>query len=251
MTTAKPITLVQVIQHYKGQPHQTAALYELEADLKANGYAVAMSRLRPWFNTWQMAPALKQPFLQQNALRAELKVPYFSQMDNPNTAIDGPGWRLCASSSCAMLAAFWDKVSPDVKGEASYITLRQRHGGTTDPMAHVATLRELGLVVEFRTNGTSEHLRQEIIAGRPVAVGWLHHGPVTAPCGGGHWSCVIGYAPGEWIHHDPYGEANLTAGGYSSTGVGAGRSIHYSMKSWVPRWTPKKTDGWMITARPA
>lgn len=246
MTTAKPITLVKLIQYYKGQPHQTAALYELEADLKANGYAVAMDRERPWFNTWSMAPALKQPLQHEHAL---MEVPYFSQNDNPTTATDGPGWRQCASSSCAMIAAFWGKVAPNNKGEARYIAIRQKHGETTDPMAHVGALTELGLVVEFRTTGNAQRLKAELDQGRPVAVGWLHHGPSTAPSGGGHWSVVIGYNKTHTIHHDPYGEANLIGGGYVTTAVGAGRRIHYGTSNWLPRWTLKGNDGWMISAR--
>lgn len=244
MTTAKPITLVTLIQHYRGQPHQTAALQELEEDLKTNGYAVAMDRSRPWFNTWSMAPALKEPLP-----LVLLEVPYFSQMDNPATAADGPGWRQCASSSCAMLAAFWGRVTPDKKGEARYIAIRQKHGETTDPLAHVATLRELGLIVEFSTTGTAQRLTQELHQRHPVAVGWLHHGPSTAPSGGGHWSVVIGYNKTHFIHHDPYGEANLIGGGYVTTAVGAGRGIHYGTSNWLPRWTPTGHDGWMISAR--
>jgi len=236
---SKPITLAQLFQHYKGRPHQAASIVELEEDIKANGYVVAMDRERPWFKTWSWQPAT--PPLQQDLLSLTLPVPYFSQMDNPG----GKGWRECASSSCAMLAHFWGKVPT----EAAYIKLRESFGDTTEPLAHVAALRELGLVVEFRTNGTADHLRQELNAGRPVAVGWLHHGPVSAPSGGGHWSVVIGYGPGEWIHHDPYGEANLVGGGYVSTAVGAGRSIRYGHRNWLPRWTPKGRDGWMISAR--
>ena len=236
---SKPIALSQLFQHYKGRPHQAAAVVELEEDIKSNGYAVAMDRERPWFKTWSWQPTT--PPIQQDPLRLTLPVPYFSQMDNPG----GEGWRECASSSCAMLAHFWGKVPT----ESAYIKLRERFGDTTEPMAHVAALRELGLVVEFRTNGTADHLRQELNAGRPVAVGWLHHGPVSAPSGGGHWSVVIGFAPGEWIQHDPYGEANLIGGGYITTAVGAGRSIRYGHRNWLPRWTPKGRDGWMISAR--
>lgn len=239
MNTPKPISLVQVIQHYRGLPHQIAAIHELDADLKANGYPVAMDRSRPWFITWNVSQLRR------------LTVPYFSQMDNQETAVDGPGWRQCASSSCAMLAAFWGKVTPDQKGEARYIAIRTKHGPTTDPMAHVAALTELGLVAKFQTNGSRSLLRFELNEGRPVAVGWLHHGPVSAPSGGGHWSVATGYNSTEFYHNDPYGEANLTAGGYVSTAVGAGKGISYSAANWLPRWTPKGNDGWMITVRQA
>lgn len=243
---SKPITLVQLARFYKALPHQIAALNELEADLKANGYEIAMDRDRPWFNTWSSAPPPKEPLLQ----RFPLKVPYFSQMDNATTSVDGPGWRQCASSSCAMIAAFWGKVTPDSAGEARYIAIRRKHGETTDPMAHVAALRELGLRVEFRTNGNAEQLKQELNAGRPVAVGWLHHGTFKEPSGGGHWSVVIGFSKHLFMHHDPFGEANLIGGGYITTAVGSGRNVYYSASNWLPRWQPKGADGWMITAQP-
>ena len=51
----------------------------------------------------------------------------------------------------------------------------------------------MGLKANFHTDGTPASLEAEIAAGRPVAVGWLHHGPVSGPSGGGHWSVVIGY----------------------------------------------------------
>jgi GH24 family phage-related lysozyme (muramidase) len=52
MANPAPITLEQIVRFNRGLPHQLAAISELEADLKANGYEVAMRRDRPWFNTW-------------------------------------------------------------------------------------------------------------------------------------------------------------------------------------------------------
>ena len=43
-------------------------------------------------------------------------------------------------------------------------------------------------------------------AGRPAPVGFLHHGPVSAPSGGGHYVLAIGYSETHLICHDPYGE---------------------------------------------
>jgi len=44
--------LQQLFKYYKGQPHQTAAIQQLESDLSANGYDAAMRRDRAWFQTW-------------------------------------------------------------------------------------------------------------------------------------------------------------------------------------------------------
>ena len=55
MSNAAPISLEQLFRYKRpwGQlPHQDAAIIELEEDLAANGYAVAMRRDRPWFKAW-------------------------------------------------------------------------------------------------------------------------------------------------------------------------------------------------------
>jgi GH24 family phage-related lysozyme (muramidase) len=62
MSNDKPITLEQLFRYKKpwGQlPHQDAAIIEMEEDIEANGYAVAMRRDRPWFKAWSQSG--KQP----------------------------------------------------------------------------------------------------------------------------------------------------------------------------------------------
>ncbi|MFN9545902.1 MAG: glycoside hydrolase family protein, partial [Cyanobacteriota bacterium] len=113
-----------------------------------------------------------------------LSVPWFDQLSMD----DGQGWRDCFSASSAMLAAFWGKEP----NENDYNALRGHYGDSTSAEAQLAALRHLGLKAEFRTDGTLQTLKSEIDAGRPVAVGWLHHGPPSAPSGGGHWTVVIG-----------------------------------------------------------
>jgi len=169
-----------------------------------------------------------------------LTVPWFDQL----LMNDGAGWRDCFSASSAMLAAFWGKEP----NEDSYNQLRQCYGDTTSPEAQLAALRHLGLNAEFRTDGALDNLRAEIDAGRPVAVGWLHHGPPEAPSGGGHWTVVIGYdETGVWMN-DPYGSCDLVQGGYPSNHNGAHQ--HYSYKNWAPRWMPQGSAGWYLTCRP-
>jgi GH24 family phage-related lysozyme (muramidase) len=55
VTNTAPITLEQLFRFYRGLPHQAAAIPELEADIKANGYDAAMRRDRPWFATWSQS----------------------------------------------------------------------------------------------------------------------------------------------------------------------------------------------------
>lgn len=170
-----------------------------------------------------------------------LKVPYFSQLDNAG----GMGWRECFSSSCAMLAAFWGKVRTDDQ----YIKLRAQYGDTTSSSAQVATLRALGLDAKFITTGTPDLLRAELQAGRPVAVGWLHKGPVSAPSGGGHWSTVIGVEGDRWVQHDTFGEADMVNGDYINHKRGA--AIRYSFANFNRRWMPDGPgSGWCVLAKP-
>jgi GH24 family phage-related lysozyme (muramidase) len=52
MTNPAPITFEQLFRYYRGLPHQMAAIQMLEADIRDNGYKVAMRRDRPWFKVW-------------------------------------------------------------------------------------------------------------------------------------------------------------------------------------------------------
>ena len=171
-----------------------------------------------------------------------LKVPYEYQNDNKS----GTGYRECFSSSCAMLAKFYGKVASDDR----YNAIRSQFGDTTDSQAQLAALRSLGLNARFVTNCAPGLLETELRAGRPVAVGWLHQGPATAPTGGGHWSVVIGFTDaGHWILNDPNGEADLVAGGYTNHTKGAG--IKYSKERFNRRWMPDgAATGWAILVKP-
>jgi len=169
-----------------------------------------------------------------------LEVPYCDQLD----IADGQGWRECFSASSAMLAMYWGKEI----NENVYDKLRGRYGNSTTSEAQLDALRSLGLTADFQTNGTSILLKQELEAGRPVAVGWLCDGPVSAPRGGGHWSVIIGYDDTGFYINDPYGNCDLVDGGYRSHHDGA--KLHYSYHNWVPRWRVEGTGGWMLTCRP-
>jgi len=169
-----------------------------------------------------------------------LAVPFESQRDNAS----GTGWRECFSSSAAMLARFWGKVGSDDE----YNRIRQRFGDTISAHAQVQALRSLGLRSHFWTNGRRQDIENELRAGRPVAVGWLHHGPVRAPSGGGHWSVAVGTWPDGLLMHDPYGEAMLVSGGHNRNTNGA--FLQYSWRNWLPRWeVDGPRSGWYLTAQ--
>lgn len=171
-----------------------------------------------------------------------LKVAYEYQLGPDDGAT---GYRQCFSSSCAMVARYYGKIS----GDYEYNKLRARFGDTTDPKAQIAALKALGLTATFEMDGTAEDLENEITNGHPVPVGWLHHGTAANPAGSGHWSVVIGFTPTHFIFNDPNGEANLVNGGYVSNKGGA--KIPYSRKNWLPRWLVDGTDtGWFVRVRP-
>jgi hypothetical protein len=171
-----------------------------------------------------------------------LKVPYEYQLGPDDGAT---GYRQCFSSSCAMVARYYGKIS----GDYEYNKLRARFGDTTDPKAQLAALKALGLTATFEMDGTAEDLENEIIGGHPVPVGWLHKNHVSKPGGTGHWSVVVGFTPTHFIHCDPNGEANLVQGGYVSHKGGA--NVAYSRKNWLPRWLVDGNDtGWFMKIRP-
>ena len=219
------IRLADAAKHDAGLPHQLAAWNGLQETLTAK-------QVEDFAELYRAAPAAKpSPFANP------LKVLWQSQLDNAS----GTGYRECFSSSCAMLAMHWNKVAND----DAYNAIRSKYGDSTDAQAQLLALRSLGLKANFHTDGTPAKLEAEIDAGRPVAVGWLHHGPVSGPSGGGHWSVVTGYAAAAWIQNDPNGEASLVGGGYTGNTKGAG--VIYSRKNWNPRWMPGGTGGWYLT----
>ena len=75
-----------------------------------------------------------------------------------------------------------------VKGQADdhYLQLVQRCGDSTNAAAQVQALANLGIRAQFRTNGDPNALIQQLASGIPCPVGWLHHGSVGTPSGGGH-----------------------------------------------------------------
>ncbi len=177
---------------------------------------------------------------------ARLSVPYQSQRDNYRDAN-----RTCFSSSCAMLLMF---LKPGViSSDDDYIREVFKRGDSTDPTVQVATLAHFGLPVTYHQNGTVEGLKAQIRAGKPVPIGILHHGPATAPSGGGHWICVIGFRDdankpggGTFICHDPWGELDNASGEYVSTN---GNAMEYSYKMISQRYTvANPQDGWHIKA---
>lgn len=232
------IRLTDAFRAYQDLPHQIAAAQWLDDHLTAE----QRTQFQEMFRADPPVKAGSSPSPGVVSSSVLLQVPYEYQNDNRT----GSGYRECFSSSCAMVARFFGRVTSDDQ----YNQVRARYGDTTDAAAQLAALKSLGLQASFRQDGKAEDLERILREGRPVPVGWLHHGTPAQPSGGGHWSVVIGYDPQAFTFNDPNGEANLLAGGYVNTGPSAGRAVRYSRKNWLPRWRVGGTGGWYFDVKP-
>ncbi len=215
-------------KYYKSEEQQVAGVEILFDQMRD----VLKSEEHDWITTYRSKPEVSSS--------NPLDVTYQSQNDNAS----GTGYRECFSSSCAMVAMFYGKIAND----DAYNLVRQKYGDSTDAQAQLRALRSLGLEANFITNGTTCDIRECIDAGRPVPVGWLHKGHVSAPSGGGHYSVIIGYTNDAWIVHDPNGPAKLVPGGYEQSFNGANQS--YSFKNFNPRWIVEgEGSGWYMDIR--
>lgn len=169
--------------------------------------------------------------------------PFFPQQDN------GPeGWRQCQTSAIAMCLAYM-KV-PGITDDTDYLKVVQRYGDTTVQQTHALALRALGVRARFRQNMTPGELQAEIRGGLPAAIGILHHGPVTAPTGGGHYVTVYGFDATHWHVMDPYGELDLVNGGWTNRTMHAGKAQRYSITNLNRRWLvdgPASGWGWVFS----
>lgn len=169
-----------------------------------------------------------------------------TQADNEG----GQGWRECFSSTCAAIARYHNAVRSDNE----YNRIRRKYGDTTNPQAQIMALQKLGLQAQFRTNASINLLMREVWNGRPVAVGWIHQGPISRPVGTGHWSVVAGYSPTALWSMDPNGEPDLLRGGYVTTGRGWQGWV--TMQNFSRRWevvpngqtySHRPRNGWALT----
>ena len=224
---------INFFKYYKDEEHQKAAVRQLYSELSDE----LKSEATDWIVTY------RTPYKPDTSANWNpLDVPYQSQNDNAS----GTGYRECFSSSCAMVAMYYGKIEND----DAYNLVRQKYGDSTDAQAQVRTLRSLGLEANFITNATTGDVKAAIDAGRPVPCGWLHHGSVSSPSGGGHYSVVIGYSDAGkfWYVNDPNGEANLASGGYTNNLNGD--HMCYSYANWNPRWIVEgEGSGWMMDIR--
>ena len=226
-----PIDLARAAEYFKGYEHQIEAWDYLEELLTQEELDKFAS------------------FYRQDVEndRTVLDVRYYYQLDSETPQ----GFRMCFSSTNGMLVEFERPGTlSGVNGDDQYLERVERYGDTTDASAQVQALRSFGVDCDFVTDGTWEIVEDQISRGHPVPVGWLHKCSVESPCGGGHWSLIVGLDGDDLVVHDPFGEAALVTGGYVSKAPLARRFVRYSRKNFGPRWMVEGPgSGWMIRVK--
>jgi hypothetical protein len=162
-------------------PKHVAAVDQLEKDLllKANDLMQDEANWVRIFRTKEEAP-------KSNILA----VPYYPQTDN-YTQPD----RTCNSSACAMCLEF---LKPGTligaKGDDAYLKKVIAIGDSTDHAVQTRVLESYGVKSNFSYNLSFSDIDKSLSDGKPVVIGILHRGPLSAPTGG-HMLVVIGKSP--------------------------------------------------------
>jgi hypothetical protein len=164
----------------------------------------------------------------------KVEVPqFYLQTDSRTRHAD----RMCFSSTVAMAVKF---LKPQAllgsNADDDYLRTVLKYGDTTSWLVQRQAVRQYELGARFSQKSSLQELRRILSEGRPVPVGFLHHGPSSSPRGGGHWALLTGISGTHVTLHDPYGRMDEVRGGYPQPGVG-GRNVQYSLEHWLPRWT--------------
>jgi hypothetical protein len=127
------------------------------------------------------------------------------------------------------------------KGDDAYIQKVFAIGDTTDHTVQTKVLSSYGVQSDFRTNLGFSDLDKSLSAGKPVVIGILHRGPISAPRGG-HMVVVIGKKGQDYVVNDPYGSLN---DGYTGA-VTNGKGAVYKKSELAQRWLENGKDktGW-------
>jgi hypothetical protein len=220
------IDLHNFFRFYKAEnPQHVAAVQWLEDNLSSE----ILADNSPWVTIYRKPAAVAAGFTNP------LKVPYFPQTDNYTNAE-----RTCNSSSCAMcLEYFKPGTLKGAKGDDAYVTKVFAIGDTTDHAVQTKVLDGYGIKSSFSYNLSFTDLDKSLASGRPIVIGILHRGTLSAPKGG-HMCVVIGKKGDDYIVNDPYGSLN---DGYSGD-VMNGKGAVYKRTELAKRWCPGGKDGW-------
>ncbi len=208
-------------------PKHVAAVEQLEKDLLLKAQDLMQDEAN-WVRIFRTQP--------EKPKSTVLSVPFYPQTDNYRDAD-----RTCNSSACAMCLEYFKPgtlVGP--KGDDAYIRKVFAIGDTTDHTVQTRVLASYGVNSRFSYSLSFADLDRELSNGRPVVIGILHRGPLSAPTGG-HMVVVIGRTTsGDYIVNDPYGSLN---DGYTGS-VMNGKGAVYKRSDLSRRWSPKNNDGW-------
>jgi len=147
MANTNPITLQQLFRYWRALPHQSAAIVELDADLAANGPAVALRRDRPWFATWSQDGKQSEPPLAPPA-RPPATDPQRAGLVGPKKRPDlKPGdHHLVIDDRAETIAAFdhigqqlW-KVAALARGQSTETDWQSRSSDTPPGLYRVGTI---------------------------------------------------------------------------------------------------------------
>jgi uncharacterized protein YvpB len=208
-------------------PKHIAAVEELEKTLEKKA-PEEMEDSANWVRIYRTQPEKPKSSI--------LEVPFFPQTDNYRDAN-----RTCNSSSCAMVLEYFKPGTlKGAKGDDAYVQKVFSVGDTTDHLVQTKVLASYGIKSHFSYGLSFADLDRELAAGRPVVIGILHRGSISAPTGG-HMVVVIGKNPaGDYVINDPYGSLN---DGYTGA-VTNGKGAVYKRSELSRRWCPAGNDGW-------
>jgi hypothetical protein len=224
------IDLHNFFLHYdEKNPKHVAAVEQLEKDLEQKQPDLIQDDCN-----WVKIFREKAPVPAQTGV---LTVPYYPQTDNYRDAN-----RTCNSSSCAMcLEYFKPGTLKGAKGDDAYVQKVFAIGDSTDHTVQTRVLESYGIKSHFSYNLSFADLDKSLSAGKPVVIGILHRGSLSAPTGG-HMVVVIGKKGQDYVVNDPYGSLN---DGYTGS-VTNGKGAVYKKSDLTYRWLENGKDrtGW-------
>jgi hypothetical protein len=222
------IDLHNFFKHFdENNPKHVAAVEQFEKDLFLKAQELMQDDAN-WVRIFRTKEEKPQASI--------LAVPFYPQTDNYRDAD-----RTCNSSACAMcLEYFKSGTLKGPKGDDAYVQKVFQIGDTTDHLVQTKVLASYGIQSHFSYSLSFSDLDSNLSAGRPVVIGILHRGSLSAPTGG-HMVVVIGKTPsGDYVVNDPYGSLN---DGYTGS-VANGKGAVYKRSELARRWCPNGNDGW-------
>jgi uncharacterized protein YvpB len=224
------IDLHNFFLHYDPKnPKHVAAVEQLEKDLEQKQPDLVQDE-----SNWVRIFREKAPVPTQTGV---LRVPYYPQTDNYRDAD-----RTCNSSSCAMVLEYLKPGTlKGAKGDDAYVQKVFAIGDSTDHTVQTKVLESYGVKSYFSYNLSFSDIDKSLSAGKPVVIGILHRGSLSAPTGG-HMVVVIGKKGQDYVVNDPYGSLN---DGYTGAVIN-GKGAVYTKEVLKYRWLENGKDktGW-------